>query len=257
MTQKVIGLRSDEIVVFELPNEREEVIPGLRWGRHDQYYSPAYWAAQTRLYGDGYACRLGETLVEEAAACLLGGYGIPAEVGLVAFKHLKNREMLNGKPVSESSLFEELSRPLRCGNRMFRYRFARQKAAYLAPMLAALQCRQPDAEDHLSFRSYFLQFRGFGLKTASWITRNWLNSQQVAIIDIHLYRAGLICGVFSNVDSIPRDYLDMERRFLRFARALGVNASSLDAVIWAQMKEAGSSILKLLQGKDKRQDALK
>jgi N-glycosylase/DNA lyase len=246
MTQKVLSLRSNEIVTFELPNPKEELMPGLRWGRHDEYYSAAYWAAQTRLYGEGYAFRLGESLVEEVAACLLGGHGIPAEVGIAAFKQLRDRNMLSGEPVSESNLFEELSRPLQTGNRTFRYRFARQKASYLAPVLVALRRHQPETDDHLGFRAYFLQFRGFGLKTASWITRNWLNSQEVAIIDVHVHRAGLICGLFSKSNSVLRDYLEMERRFLRFARALGVEPSRLDAVIWAQMKEAGSTIFKLL-----------
>jgi N-glycosylase/DNA lyase len=246
MTQKVLGLHATRIATFDLPGPEEELMTGMLWGRHDEYYTPAYWAAQTRLHGRSYNYRLGETLIEEVTACLLGGHGIAAEIGVAAFRHLKERGMLSGEAVDENRLLDALSDPLNVRGRTVRYRFARQKASYLAPVLRSLCLRQPATDDHHSFRAHFLRFRGIGLKTASWITRNWLDSQQVAILDIHIYRAGLICGLFSNRSSVAKDYLMMESRFLVFARALGVEPGVLDAVIWAQMKEAGSSIFRLL-----------
>jgi N-glycosylase/DNA lyase len=251
MVQKVFGLASDQIVSFELPEPETPLMRGIVWGRHDEYYTPAYWAAQTRIHGQGYVYRLGETLIEEAAACLLGGHGIPAAVGLAAFKHLKARGLLSGDPINETRLFEALTEPLKISDRTVRYRFARQKASYLAPVLRSLRDQPPVTHDHRRFRAHFLQFSGIGLKTASWITRNWLNSQQVAILDIHIHRAGLICGLFPTRSSIARDYLAMEAQFLAFARALGVEPSRLDAVIWAQMKESGRSIFKLLPPQDR------
>lgn len=38
--------------------------------------------------------KLRENILEEVAACILGGYGIPAEMGLVAFDRLKNENLI-------------------------------------------------------------------------------------------------------------------------------------------------------------------
>ena len=66
--------------------------------------------------------------------------------------------------------------------------------------------------------------------------RNWLDSDAVAILDIHVVRAGRFCRLFNEQDRVERSYRPMERRFLEFARALGVRASLLDILIWDQMR---------------------
>jgi N-glycosylase/DNA lyase len=244
MVQKVFGLALGQVVSFYLPDPETPLMPGIAWGRHDEYFTPAYWAAQARLNPISNH-RLGRTLAEEAAACVLGGYGIPAEVGIAAFLQLREGGFL-ARSVSETDLATALRAPLALGGRKVRYRFVQQKASYLAPLLFALSRREPDTGNHHQFRQWFLKFRGIGLKTASWITRNWLDSQEVAILDIHIYRAGLICGLFSPTNSIQRDYVSMEKQFLSFADRLGVAPGRLDAVIWSQMKEAGRGVYALL-----------
>jgi endonuclease III len=37
---------------------------------------------------------------------------------------------------------------------------------------------------------------GIGPKTASWIARNWLDADDVAILDIHIMRVGQVIGLF-------------------------------------------------------------
>ena len=57
-----------------------------------------------RLTGKPPGYRLGRTLAEEFAACLLGGHGIPAPVGIAAYERLRERGILCGAGASEQQL---------------------------------------------------------------------------------------------------------------------------------------------------------
>jgi hypothetical protein len=80
---------------------------------------------------------LGRSLREELAACLLGGFGMRAEVGLAAFRRLRAEGLLEGTPTA-ATLEGALARPFADGERIFRYRYSRQKAAYLSGCLRAI-----------------------------------------------------------------------------------------------------------------------
>lgn len=88
---------------------------------------------------------------------------------------------------------------------------------------------------------------GIGPKTASWIVRNWLDSDEVAIIDIHIHRVGILTGVFGPDQIVARDYMEMELQFLAFSTAIGARSSALDALIWSQMRQANALAIKLLR----------
>jgi thermostable 8-oxoguanine DNA glycosylase len=211
-------------------------------------FSPAYWKLQAWLSdADEFSShRLGETLTEEAAACLLGGHGIPAEVGLAAFVHLRDLGLLSGPPPSSDVIARALAEPLIVGPRRVRYRFVRQKAHYLNGALTRLAAETPDSSSGRAFRQWFLGLSGFGPKTASWVARNWLGADDVAIIDVHIFRAGIIAKLFSARDSIQRAYFDLEERFLHFAYGLGVATSMLDALMWRDMRRSGELARRLL-----------
>jgi thermostable 8-oxoguanine DNA glycosylase len=148
--------------------------------------------------------------------------------------------------VTQDEIASALKERLSFGSRSFRYRFPNRKAAYLAPILNALSRETPPMHDHKCFRNWFLRFAGVGLKTASWITRNWLNSSSVAILDIHVVRCGCICGLFRRDQSPARHYCEMEARFLDFARRLRADAAKLDVLMWQQMRNASSIGLRML-----------
>jgi thermostable 8-oxoguanine DNA glycosylase len=171
---------------------------------------------------------------------MLGGYGIPAEVGLAAYSRLRDLDLVNRR-AAEPDLREALLAPLSINGRSVRYRFARQKAAYLAEALSIFDsaARLDDLTD-IELRNWLTALPGVGLKTASWITRNHRDSDQVAIVDIHVFRAGCLAGIFSHGMTIERNYLDLEKRFLMFAEAITVRSSQLDALIWDFMKRVGS-----------------
>lgn len=247
VTQSFTARFGAEIRTLRLPAAHLEVLPGVAWGLCEQVFTPAYWRSQAWMRGLGEAAsqRLGETLAEETAACLLGGHGIPAEVGLAAFVALRERGLLRGCPARDA-LETALSAPLCVGRRTLNYRFARQKASYLHASLQRLQVHPPPQDDDRAFRDWFLECPGVGPKTASWITRNWLGSDRVAIIDVHIQRAGQLMGLYTLAQQPARLYAPMEQTFLLFADRLGVRASALDALIWADMRLAGPLVFQLL-----------
>ncbi|MDT7542430.1 MAG: hypothetical protein QOE33_2334 [Acidobacteriota bacterium] len=250
MSQKIAMIVDGKVERFLLPDPNQQVLPGVKWGHHYATFTPAFWATVAWLDGvDGRysAFRLGKTLEEEVGACLLGGHGIPAEIGLAAFYRVRDCGLLAGEPPSENTLYQTLSAPLMIEGREVRYRFARQRSKYLSAALNKLHHTPPPTHDALAFRQCLLELSGVGPKTASWITRNWLESDRVAIIDIHIHRAGLLMGLYQLDESPAKHYFDMEHKFLAFARNIGVKASILDALIWRRMKDAGNLVFKLMK----------
>jgi len=137
---------------------------GVYWGRAEElgtvafWYTQAHWAAlsgDTAVHGPH---ALGRTLEEEVAACVLGGYGIPANVGLAAFDAVCADGLLDQRTDVEQPSFEEslratLPRPLCMDGRSVRYRFAAQRARRLAAALAVLARESPsDALSDVAFR---------------------------------------------------------------------------------------------------------
>lgn len=239
MTQIVFPL-DPSFSPITLPSEDDWVMPGVRWGSVAEPFTPAFWAALVhQSVGRRPQFRLGASLLEETAACLLGGYGIRSEVGLAAYRRLRERGLLR-IDVEAAQILTSLSEPMQPSyGATVRYRFARTKALALAQTLNAF-AQRPRLHNALELRQWLITLPGIGLKTASWVVRNHLDSDEVAILDVHLMRAGYVMGLFPNNVKLPRDYLCLEAKFLAFAKHLGVRASHLDGCIWAQMKRAGA-----------------
>lgn len=251
MSQEVLGTFGGKTERLILPDPEAEVVPGVVWGAYYALFTPAFWRTLAWLDQEDksyQSYRIGERLEEEVAACLLGGYGIPAEVGLAAYYRVRDAGCLSLKePASAENLLRLLSEPLKLQGRSVRYRFARQKAMYLSAALRKLSEEPPPTGDDLMFRRWLLKLKGFGPKTASWVTRNCLASDRVAILDVHLYRAGRLMGLFTKRESPASDYYEMEEKFLVFSEKLEVRPSVLDNLIWQRMKEAGNLALRVLR----------
>ncbi len=119
--------------------------------------------------------------------------------------------------------------------RQVRYRFAKQKARYLSAALKQLSAERPPLSSGKELRDWLLVIPGIGYKTASWVARNWLDADDVAILDIHILRAGLLGKFFESSLTVERNYLELEEQFIRFSKGLGVRASELDALMWLEM----------------------
>lgn len=229
------------MVQIELPDEREHVLPGVNWGNVAAFPSVAYWTykvLQRRLMNNIVQYKLGRTLLEEVGACLLGGHGIPAYIGLAAYEHLKQHGAFNGDQLSEQQLHEWLSEPFNARGKLVKYRFAKQKAKYLADAIHQLSNDTGLPSSGRELRDRLTKIKGIGLKTASWVARNWMDADDVAILDIHIYRAGLLGGFFSEDKVIEKDYLELEATFIKVANAIGAKASELDAVMWFEMQDS-------------------
>jgi thermostable 8-oxoguanine DNA glycosylase len=217
------------------------VLPGVVWGRPDVLFTAAYWLTQYWMREDGFPnrChRLGRTFEEEVVACLLEGHGIPAEVGLAAFERLRDRGLIAGHPPSAEVLSDNLREPLMLEGRDIVYRFWSQKARYVSSVLTSLGEQPAPLDSPRALRDHLVQLPGIGPKTASWIVRNWLGSNDVAILDIHVVQAGQLMGLFSTIDRVEQHYLRMERRFLELAAAMNVPAANLDSLIWQNMRNS-------------------
>lgn len=238
--QIVYALKNEEFFELRLPHPSMGVgVTDLCWGKHDHPKTPAYWAAQSWMWGleAPLHYKLGGSLEDELIACLLGGYGIPAEIGIAAYERIKTE--CDGRYdvlADEDFVLDLLSRPLEVRGRKMRYRFARQKAHYLSSSFQAL----PEIDQHLPdrpLRDQIMTLKGIGPKTASWVVRNWRDSDQVAILDIHIIRACEHLGLFEPGWRVERHYRAMEQVFLDFADVIGARPSLLDSVMWNVMRE--------------------
>ncbi|WP_338665900.1 hypothetical protein VQH23_12115 [Pararoseomonas sp. SCSIO 73927] len=219
------------------------VIPGVVWGRPEWVPSAAFWAALAATADEaeeGFE-EVGASLAEVVGFCILGGYGVTYEVNQAAHDHLLDQgvyEWAAGDTDFDAvARVEELLRlPLTVHGRRVHYRFPRQRARRLVEALRALQAEPPPTRDCREFRDSLMAIKGIGPKTASWIARNHLGAKSVAILDVHVIRAGRIIGLFGEHERLPRDYHRMELRFLEFAHAIGACPAILDAVMWRAMR---------------------
>lgn len=223
----------------------DEVMPGVRFGREDELLTPAYWAMRCATADPAdidFINRHG-TLEEEVGFCLLGGFGVTLEVATVFFERLRTNGAFEKCTVlSEADFFAMLDAPATVRGRSHRYRFPSQRARRLHHAMTNLAQMEFDEVDPIKFREQIQSLEGVGLKTASWIARNWLDTDLVVILDIHVLQAGWLLELFDKNCRLPRDYLDMERQFLFFAKNLRVRMSVLDSVIWYDMRTFGSSL---------------
>ena len=222
---------------IELPPPSAEVLPGIRWGNVEEFFTPAFWKYHSQAHRDAECFQshaLGRTLVEEVSACLLGGYGMPAELGWAAFVRLRDEGLLSGRAGTDE-LERALTRPFKVANTRRKYRFARQKAKYLSGAINAVRALPP-TRDGRQLRSHLICITGIGPKTASWIVRNHLGSDEVAILDVHITRAGIAAGVFPRTADPTRNYFKLEQRFLEFCEAIDEPPSRLDAIMWDYMR---------------------
>lgn len=240
MTQTAYMPTRGDFAALELPDANDIVIDDVLWGKVEELLTPASWAFQCLAQMDStdpHRFRMGDTLEEEFAVCMLAGYGVPAEIGMAAADRLRDAGVLDGSsPSGEGDIAELLRRPLDVDGRSVRYRFYKTKARYLSEGLAILRGDRPNEQDPIAFRAWFRKLPGVGPKTSSFITRNWLGSDDVAILDIHVVRACQAFGLFKQEADVTKEYAVLEEKFVQFSRALGVKASWLDAVMWDSMR---------------------
>jgi thermostable 8-oxoguanine DNA glycosylase len=226
----------------------EIVLMGTGWRRCIDWYdatylgTPAFWIEQTRHCQRPSTYQIGATLIEEIALCLLGGYGISEQMAYAAFARLRDRGMLVSGSVDPDEIQRALAEPLLVNGRPrpARYRFPTLKAHRLAAVIEQLSTAQPPSIDRpRELRDWLTTLPGVGPKTASWVVRNLTRSDEIAVIDIHIRRAGVVAGVFAPEWKLPRDYRYFEEAFVAWAQLGGVGTADLDACIWSSLATLG------------------
>lgn len=235
-----------------IPDADLEIMPGVEWGEVSRLFTPAFWRfafITDDAANDSGHYRLGSDLREEVVACLLGGHGIIGEVGVAAFRHLKANAVFDRCEVSAMEIEGLLRQPIQLADKTVHYRFPHQKAVRVHNALHFIDRQHPPSCDNRAFRDWLTGIDGVGKKTASWITRNYRDAADIAIIDIHVHRAGVIAGFLEPNENVSRDYDDIESKFLAFANAIDVPANILDCRIWGQLRSVPTVVRELLQGK--------
>lgn len=253
MSQTLHYWEGDTEIRRDMPDADIEVIPGVRWGEHCALFTPAYWLSQLWMGGLDQVKRspyqAHGTLNEELVFCMLGGYGITAELATAAFEVCRDAQLISDLETSADMWAKQLLLPLIVNGKQQKYRYPMQKAIYIADAMAHLQKNSLAELNGRELRDALLKIRGVGPKTAGWVARNFLDTDEVAILDIHLIRAGQLCGVFSTGQRVERDYFEMEARFIDFCKALTARPAVLDCLIWNQMRTYGRLALDALDSK--------
>lgn len=192
--------------------------------------------------------QLGNTLPEEIAACILGGFGMPWRRVAPFYQRVLRSGLLEKKLDSPESIIELLSAPIVDQGRSIRYRFPQQRGVRLFGALQRINGVNFGAMGDYEMREWLLQAPGVGWKTASWIVRNRRQSDAVAIIDVHLVRAGLRAGVFAANWTLSHDYRLFEEAFLTWSRSVGLRPSHLDATIWGCLSDDRANAIDILWG---------
>jgi len=120
-------------------------------------------------------------------------------------------------------------------------RFPNNKAGYITKAQTAFpSIYQKIVELHeqpLELREWLVKnVKGYGYKEASHFLRNIGLGEQLAILDVHILREleenGIIKGEGKKGGLSPRQYLEIEKKFVETAKKLGLKPAELDIAIW-------------------------
>ncbi len=188
---------------------------------------------------------------DEFFFCLLGGYSISYELNFSAFNVLKKKGLLEAKINWHNtnqvvSRFEaELRKPqftplLKDGN--FRcYRFPQKKAMQISSAgywftqtynFNFDQMLSQSADARIN-RKCLMCCPGIGYKSASWFLRNIGKGDELAIIDVHVFRVLRELGIIDNCWSIDKNYLEIEDCYLYACEKIGARPDLFDLIIWS------------------------
>jgi N-glycosylase/DNA lyase len=172
-------------------------------------------------------------LWEELAFCIFTA-GASARMGLNSVDAIRSL-LLDGEP-------EEMTQALkRAGAHRFpvaRPRYIVTTRSYLrANCDMRLRRRLRGFSDPLERRDWLAQekqIKGLGYKEASHFLRN-IGIKGHAILDKHVMRCLAEVGVVDSAKppSTRKQYLDVEEKFLRFAKDVRINCDELDLVLWS------------------------
>lgn len=75
---------------------------------------------------------------------------------------------------------------------------------------------------------------GFGMKESSHFLRN-IGYKNMGILDRHILKHLVLCGVYKNIPNINGDkrYFEVEKKFVKFSKQVGIPLDELDLLFWS------------------------
>ncbi|MCS7135632.1 MAG: N-glycosylase/DNA lyase [Nitrososphaerota archaeon] len=114
-------------------------------------------------------------------------------------------------------------------------RFPESKAGYIVAARAYLKSLKNLPSNAFEARERLIKnIKGLGYKEASHFLRN-VGYEGLAILDRHILRGMKEVGIIEEVPKAltKRTYLKLEKKFVQFAKDLGMSPEALDLVMWA------------------------
>ena len=205
-----------------------------------------------RVVGDLYcqaACRCEvvelHEIEDELLFCLLGGFGITFEHGRSASATIRQLRPFssdwNDEQLFEailSALMRPQFEPRRRNGSLRRYRFPKQKASVIVKARQWVHSQDPLDELLLQLgnakdrRSFLSECPGMGFKSSSWLLRNLGIGSELAIIDVHVFRALLKAKRIPDDLQIPKDYEMAEEAFLAWCDEIDAPSAAFDLFVW-------------------------
>ncbi|AKG53114.1 N-glycosylase/DNA lyas-like protein [Dehalogenimonas sp. WBC-2] len=209
-----------------------------------------------------YFCDLGkwhnlseEEIWAELVKCILASH-VRWEHATSAWKHLYSlgyicSKFLVKQPDAEKIIVGELSKsiyePMTAKGSGCKFRFPKTKTGQIIKSAIAiytqggsLKVNLNNATDDYDARTKLVNLcSGIGPKQASLFLRNIGYSHSLAIIDSHILKFLQIKGLVSNISKSPKDkrqYLQMEKTFVKYSQTVGIRPAHLDLAIWAVMR---------------------
>ena len=104
--------------------------------------------------------RAKDGVVNELVFCLLGGFGITAELATAAFERCKDAGLFDRTETSVDAWTTELQKPFEVNRKLVKYRYPNQKARYLSEAMAYVRQHAFNLHSGRSLRDQLLKSKG-------------------------------------------------------------------------------------------------
>ncbi|MEN6511386.1 MAG: hypothetical protein ABFD00_06080 [Chloroherpetonaceae bacterium] len=196
-----------------------------------------------------------EKWIDEFFFCLLGGYGVKYELNKSAFLILKEKGYFNKENdwedilgISQGITNELLKKQFTLDyskGKLRAYRFPYSKGDIIAKAgnwlkvmcnfhLDELFLKESNSKQN---RLCLISCPGFGLKSASWLLRNIGMGNDLAILDIHVYRTLQELRLIPEEFFIPKNYLEIEDSYCNICRIINAKTEAMDLIIWTWARQ--------------------
>lgn len=196
-----------------------------------------------------------EEWLDEFFFCLLGGYSVTFELNKSTFQILKEKgyfspnndwedEVETSRIIASELCKKQFSPNLKNGKcRAYRFPYSKSSILAKAGNWLRMSCNfhleelfineSRSRENRLSL----LMCPGFGYKSASWFLRNIGMGNDLAILDVHVYRTLKDFRLIPEQLIIPNNYMEIEENYCQACNLIGAKTETMDLIIWTWARQ--------------------